>query len=62
MQHGRLDDQVPFITAEMTSRLLPNCRFRVREDGKHFSRKVLDDFIERAINAIFPCPRPPGML
>jgi pimeloyl-ACP methyl ester carboxylesterase len=45
MQHSRLDSQVPFITAEMTSRLLPNCRFEVREDGEHFSSQVLDDFI-----------------
>jgi len=48
MQHSRLDDQVPFVTAEMTSRLLPNCRFEVREDGEHFSRQVLDDFADRA--------------
>jgi pimeloyl-ACP methyl ester carboxylesterase len=49
MQHSRLDDQVPFITAEMTSRLLPNCRFEATESGGHFSREVLDDFIERAM-------------
>ena len=39
MQHSRLDNQVPLITAEMTSRLLPNCRFEARETGEHFSRK-----------------------
>jgi pimeloyl-ACP methyl ester carboxylesterase len=49
MQHSRVDDQVPFITAEMTSRLLPNCRFEVRENGEHFSSQVLDDFIQRAM-------------
>jgi hypothetical protein len=49
MQHGRLDDQVPFITAEMTSRLLPNCRFEASENGEHFSSEVLDDFIEKAM-------------
>jgi pimeloyl-ACP methyl ester carboxylesterase len=51
MQHSRLDDQVPLITAEMTSRLLPNCRFDVRENGEHFSSQVLDDFIERTMIA-----------
>jgi pimeloyl-ACP methyl ester carboxylesterase len=51
MQHSRLDDQVPFITAEMTSRLLPNCRFEAREKGEHFSTPVLDDFISRTMAA-----------
>ena len=51
MHHSRLDDQVPFITAEMTSRLLPNCRFEAREKGEHFSSQVLDDFITRAMTA-----------
>jgi pimeloyl-ACP methyl ester carboxylesterase len=53
MQHSRLDNQVPFITAEMTSRLLPNCRFEVRENGEHFSGQVLDDFIARAMIAYY---------
>lgn len=49
MQHSRLDDQVPFITAEMTARLLPNCHFEAREDGEHFSEQVLKEFIERTM-------------
>jgi pimeloyl-ACP methyl ester carboxylesterase len=53
MQHSRLDDQVPFITAEMTSRLLSNCRFEAREGSEHFSSQVLDDFIERAMIAYY---------
>jgi pimeloyl-ACP methyl ester carboxylesterase len=53
MQHSRLDDQVPFVTAEMTSRLLPNCRFEARERGEHFSRRVLDEFIARAMIACY---------
>jgi pimeloyl-ACP methyl ester carboxylesterase len=53
MQHSRLDNQVPVITAEMTSRLLPNCRFEVTENGEHFSCQALDDFIERAMIARF---------
>ena len=53
MQHSRQDDQVPFVTAEMTSRLLPNCRFEPRKDGKHFTGQVLDDFIERAMMAYY---------
>jgi pimeloyl-ACP methyl ester carboxylesterase len=53
MQHSRMDNQVPFVTAEMTSCMLPNCRFEVRENGEHFSSQVLDDFIARAMIAYY---------
>ncbi len=46
MQHSREDN---FVTAEMTARLLPNCRFDTREHGEHFSSAALDDFIKTAI-------------
>ncbi len=46
MQHSKEDNQVPFITAEMTAKLLPNCRFEAREKGEHFSNDRLDDFIK----------------
>ncbi|MGE5123135.1 MAG: alpha/beta fold hydrolase, partial [Acidobacteriaceae bacterium] len=36
MQHSRLDEG--FITAEITSKLLPNCKFFTRETGEHFSK------------------------
>ncbi|MBZ0287684.1 MAG: alpha/beta hydrolase [Anaerolineae bacterium] len=45
MQHSRADSQVPFITAEMTAKLLPNCRLDIR-DGEHFSMELLDDFFK----------------
>jgi hypothetical protein len=40
---------VPLITAEMTSKLLPNCKFEIRENDVHFSKEVLDDFIRTAM-------------
>jgi len=46
MQHSREDN---FVTAEMTARLLPNCRFDIRAHGEHFSSAALDDFIKTAI-------------
>jgi pimeloyl-ACP methyl ester carboxylesterase len=46
MQHGKEDQQVPLITAQMTAKLLPNCRFEVRDRGEHFSNQLLDDFIK----------------
>ena len=46
MRHSRSDNAVPFVTAEMTSKLLPSCRFEAREDDAHFSKEVLDDFIQ----------------
>jgi hypothetical protein len=45
MQHSKADEAVPFATAEMTSRLLPKCKFEARESDLHFSQQVLDDFI-----------------
>ncbi len=45
MEHSRTDANVPFITAEMTAKLLPHCRLAIRETGEHFSAEALDDFI-----------------
>jgi hypothetical protein len=45
MRHSKSDTAVPFITAEMTSKILPHCTFEIREDDAHFSKEVLDDFI-----------------
>jgi len=45
MRHSKSDDSVPFVTAEMTSKLLPNCKFEARENDAHFSNELLDDFI-----------------
>jgi pimeloyl-ACP methyl ester carboxylesterase len=46
MQHSKADAQVPFMTAEITSRLLPHCIWAPRETGEHFSAEELDAFIE----------------
>jgi len=46
MQHSKADQNVPFITAEMTGNLLPNCQFEIRENGEHFSKGALDDFMK----------------
>jgi pimeloyl-ACP methyl ester carboxylesterase len=51
MQHSRSDESVPFITAQITSALLPDCRFIVRENEPHFSPQVLDHFIHTVILA-----------
>jgi pimeloyl-ACP methyl ester carboxylesterase len=49
MQHSRFDN---FITAEMTSKLLPNCRLDIRENDVHFSIEALDDFIRTAMEPV----------
>jgi pimeloyl-ACP methyl ester carboxylesterase len=49
MQHSKADNEVPFITAEMTSKLLPNCRFEIKENDVHFSNEILDNFIKTAM-------------
>lgn len=45
MRHSKADEAVPFVTAEVTSKLLPRCKFEARESDVHFSQQVLDDFI-----------------
>ncbi len=50
MQHSRADEAVPFITAELTSKLLPNCTLAIRETGVHFSPEALDDFIRTTVS------------
>lgn len=45
MRHSQADNSVPFITAEMTSKLIPNCHFEARGNEAHFSAELLDDFI-----------------
>ena len=55
MEHSKEDNQVPFITAEITAKLLPNCRFDARENGEHFSKELLDNFLETVITEfVFP--------
>jgi len=48
MEHSKTDPEVPFITAEMTAKMIPNCKFEVRE-GEHFSKETLDQFIKNVI-------------
>jgi pimeloyl-ACP methyl ester carboxylesterase len=49
MRHSLSDEAVPYTTAELTARMLPNCRLDLRENAPHFSQKVLDDFTNEVI-------------
>jgi len=49
MRHSRYDQGVPFITAELTAGMLPNCTFEAIENDVHFSAEALDDFIVTVI-------------
>ena len=49
MQHSKSDEAVPFQTAVRTAALLPNCDLELKETGVHFSKEVLNEFIERVI-------------
>jgi pimeloyl-ACP methyl ester carboxylesterase len=46
MRHSKTDDAVPFQAAVRTAELLPNCRLELLESGPHFSRDLLENFIE----------------
>jgi pimeloyl-ACP methyl ester carboxylesterase len=52
MQHSRDDQSVPFVTAELTARLLPHCRFEVRT-GEHFSPELLGSFLQTVVADYF---------
>jgi pimeloyl-ACP methyl ester carboxylesterase len=45
MEHSRTDNDVPFITAEITAKMLPNCKMEARE-GDHYSEEILNRFIK----------------
>ncbi len=51
MQHSRLDEG--FKTAELTSKMLPNCKFIARENEGHFSKELLDDFIQTVMAGFY---------
>jgi pimeloyl-ACP methyl ester carboxylesterase len=46
MQHSRTDN---FAAVEITSKLLPNCRLEVRENGEHYSSELLDNFLKTTV-------------
>jgi pimeloyl-ACP methyl ester carboxylesterase len=52
MQHSKFDTAVPFSTAEMTAKLLPNCTFEIKENDVHFSSEALDDFIRNVMERV----------
>jgi hypothetical protein len=45
MEHSQTDKEVPFVTAKMTAKMIPNCRLKVRK-GEHFSEETLEQFIQ----------------
>jgi pimeloyl-ACP methyl ester carboxylesterase len=49
MRHSHLDGNVPCITAQLTSKLLPNCTCEIMENDVHFSIETLDNFIKEVI-------------
>jgi pimeloyl-ACP methyl ester carboxylesterase len=49
MRHSKADSSVPLVTAEMTAKLLPDCRLEIRENDDHFSQEVLNDFINTVV-------------
>jgi pimeloyl-ACP methyl ester carboxylesterase len=49
MRHSRADRDVPFVTAELTSLMLPNCKLEARQNDEHFSPEILDDFLRTEV-------------
>jgi pimeloyl-ACP methyl ester carboxylesterase len=51
MEHSRLDEG--YITAKMTSAMIPHCEFFDRESAGHFSKQLLDEFVQTVIVKYF---------
>jgi pimeloyl-ACP methyl ester carboxylesterase len=49
MRHARFDPVVPFITAEMTTKLLAHCSMLVEENDIHFSQDALARFLAMTV-------------
>ncbi len=49
MRHSQQDGAVPFVTAEMTAGMLPNCTFAAVEGEIHFSEQLLNELIDEVI-------------
>jgi pimeloyl-ACP methyl ester carboxylesterase len=49
IRHARFDPAVPFITAELTSRMLSNCSLFVEENEIHFSEAAISVFFQSVI-------------
>jgi pimeloyl-ACP methyl ester carboxylesterase len=45
LEHSQTDPDVPFVTVELTAKMIPNSQLKVRE-GEHFSQETLDRFIK----------------
>ena len=56
MRHSKADPAVPFVTAELTSKMLTNCAFDIRENDDHFSGELLDDFIRTVMASHYANP------
>lgn len=57
MEHSQMDQEVPFVAAEMTAKMMPNCQLEVRE-GEHFSEEALDQFIRDTMLKLKPNEEP----
>ncbi len=51
LQHSRLDEG--FITAEITAQMLPHGTFLARETEGHFSKELLEDFIQTVMAGFY---------
>jgi pimeloyl-ACP methyl ester carboxylesterase len=58
MRHSKEDEAVPLITAQLTSKLLPNCVLDIEQHGGHFSVEAFDDFIKAVIAGKFEREEP----
>jgi pimeloyl-ACP methyl ester carboxylesterase len=54
MRHARQDTNVPFVTAELTAKMLPHCTLQVEESDVHFSEETLNAFFTSTLLTNLP--------
>jgi pimeloyl-ACP methyl ester carboxylesterase len=49
MRHSKKDKVLPYIMAETTAKLLPDCELELLEEGKHFTVEGYKSFIQKTV-------------
>ena len=49
MQHSKKDEVLPYVMAEITAKLLSNCKLELLEEGGHFTNEGYESFIQSTV-------------
>ncbi|MBN2444419.1 MAG: alpha/beta hydrolase [Spirochaetales bacterium] len=49
MQHSKKDEVLPYVMAEITAKLLSDCKLELLEEGSHFTNEGYESFIQNTV-------------